>query len=67
MVAYIGLDPVPYDSHTMRQTKASMIYRRTKNIRAVQILPDQPKLESRVRYRGIEAGDALERAKQTEV
>lgn len=44
-----------------------MIYRRTKNIRAVQILLGHTKLESTVRYLGIEVGDALEMAEQTEV
>jgi integrase len=66
-VASIGLDPVPYGTHTMRRTKASLIYRRTKNIRAVQILLGHTKLESTVRYLGIEVDDALEMAEQTEV
>lgn len=51
----------------MRRTKASVIYRRTKNIRAVQILLGHTKLESTVRYLGIEVDDALEMAEQTEV
>lgn len=54
-------------AHTMRRTKASLIYRRTKNIRAVQILLGHTKLESTVRYLGIEIDDALEMAEQTEV
>lgn len=66
-VASIGLDPAPYGTHTMRRTKASLIYRRTKNIRAVQILLGHTKLESTVRYLGIEVNDALEMAEQTEV
>jgi integrase len=66
-VSSIGLDPVPYGTHTMRRTKASLIYRRTKNIRAVQILLGHTKLESTVRYLGIEVDDALEMAEQTEV
>ena len=66
-VTSIGLDPVPYGTHTMRRTKASLIYRRTKNIRAVQILLGHTKLESTVRYLGIEVEDALEMAEQTEV
>jgi integrase len=66
-VASIGLDPVPYGTHTMRRTKASLIYRRTKNIRAVQILLGHTKLESTVRYLGIEVDDALEMSEQTEV
>lgn len=66
-VTSIGLDPVPYGTHTMRRTKASLIYRRTKNIRAVQILLGHTKLESTVRYLGIEVDDALEMAEQIEV
>jgi integrase len=63
----IGLDPAAYGTHTMRRTKASLIYRRTKNIRAVQLLLGHTKLESTVRYLGIEVEDALEMAEQTEV
>ena len=51
----------------MRRTKASLIYRRTKNIRAVQLLLGQTKLESTVRYPGIEVDDALELSEQTEI
>ncbi|MFN9527661.1 MAG: tyrosine-type recombinase/integrase [Pseudomonadaceae bacterium] len=54
-------------THTMRRTKASLIYRRTKNLRAVQLLLGHTKLESTVRYLGIEVDDALEMAEQTEV
>lgn len=63
----IGLDPTAYGTHTMRRTKASLIYRRTKNIRAVQLLLGHTKLESTVRYLGIEVEDALELAEQTEI
>jgi integrase len=63
----IGLDPGAYGTHSMRRTKASMIYRRTKNLRAVQLLLGHTKLESTVRYLGIELDDALEMAEQTEV
>ena len=49
------------------RTKASLIYRRTKNLRAVQLLLGHTKLESTVRYLGIEVDDALELAEQTEV
>tara|TARA_R100001143_G_scaffold62126_1_gene64605 strand:+ start:1254 stop:1451 length:198 start_codon:yes stop_codon:yes gene_type:complete len=62
----IGLDPTAYDTHTMRRTKATLIYRRTKNLRAVQLLLGHAKLESTVRYLGIEVDDALEMAEQTE-
>ena len=66
-VSAIGLNPEDYGTHTLRRTKASHIYRRTKNIRAVQILLGHTKLESTVRYLGIEVDDALEMAEQTEV
>lgn len=66
-VASIGLDDTAYGTHTMRRTKASLIYRRTKNLRAVQLLLGHTKLESTVRYLGIEVDDALEMAEQTEV
>ena len=66
-VAEIGLDPTGYGTHTMRRTKASLIYRRTKNLRAVQLLLGHTKLESTVRYLGIEVDDALEMAEQTEI
>lgn len=66
-VATIGLDPAGYGTHTMRRTKATLIYRRTKNLRAVQLLLGHTKLESTVRYLGIEVDDALEISEQTEV
>ena len=61
-VREIGLDSAAYGTHTMRRTKASLIYRRTKNLRAVQLLLGHTKLESTVRYLGIEVDDALEMA-----
>lgn len=63
----IGLDQSAYGTHSMRRTKPTLIYRRTKNLRAVQILLGHTKLESTVRYLGIEVDDALEMAEQTEV
>ena len=63
----IGLNPATYGTHTLRRTKASLIYRRTKNLRAVQLLLGHSKLESTVRYLGIEVDDALEIAEKTEV
>ena len=65
--ASIGLDPNEYGTHSMRRTKATLIYRRTKNLRAVQLLLGHSKLESTVRYLGIEVDDALEMAERTEV
>lgn len=66
-VQAIGLDPAMYGTHTMRRTKASLIYRRTKNLRAAQLLLGHTKLESTARCLGIEIDDALEMAEQTEV
>ncbi|MCZ6802846.1 MAG: tyrosine-type recombinase/integrase [Proteobacteria bacterium] len=66
-VSDIGLDPTVYGTHSMRRTKASLIYKRTKNLRAIQLLLGHTKLESTVRYLGIEVEDALEMAEQTEV
>ena len=66
-VASIGLDSTVYGTHTMRRTKATLIYKRTKNLRAVQLLLGHTKLESTVRYLGIEIDDALEISEQTEI
>jgi len=66
-VSQIGLDSAAYGTHTLRRTKASLIYRRTKNLRAVQLLLGHTKLESTIRYLGIDVDDALEMAEQTEV
>jgi integrase len=66
-ISAIGLDSTIYGTHTMRRTKATLIYRRTKNLRAVQLLLGHTKLESTVRYLGIEVDDALEISEQTEI
>lgn len=66
-VESLGLDPTNYGTHSMRRTKATLIYRRTKNLRAVQLLLGHSKLESTVRYLGIEVDDALEISEQTEI
>lgn len=66
-ITEIGLDASCYGTHTMRRTKATLIYRRTKNLRAVQLLLGHTKLESTVRYLGIEVDDALEMSEQTEI
>lgn len=63
----LGLDPAEYGTHSLRRTKATLIYRRTKNLRAVQLLLGHSKLESTVRYLGIEVDDALEISEQTEI
>lgn len=66
-IAAAGLDTSAYGTHTMRRTKATLIYKRTKNLRAVQLLLGHTKLESTVRYLGIEVDDALEISEQTEI
>jgi integrase len=66
-VEEIGLDPTAYGTHSMRRTKPTLIYRHTKNLRAVQLLLGHSKLESTIRYLGIDVDDALEIAEQTEV
>jgi integrase len=66
-VARIGLNPGDYGTHSLRRTKATLIYQRTKNLRAIQLLLGHTKLESTVRYLGIEVDDALAMSEQTEV
>jgi integrase len=66
-VESIGLDPTVYGTHSIRRTKVSLIYKKTKNIRAVQLLLGHTHLESTVKYLGIEVDDALEMAEKTEV
>ena len=66
-VSAIGLDSMVYGTHTMRRTKATLIYKRTKNLRAVQLLLGHARMESTIRYLGIEVDDALEISEQTEI
>jgi integrase len=66
-VGTIGLDPTVYGTHSLRRTNATLIYQRTKNLRAVQLLLGHSKLESTVRYLGIEMEDALDIAEKTDV
>ena len=66
-VASIGLDPMEYGTHTMRRTKVALIYQKTKNLRVIQLLLGHAKLESTVRYLGVEVEDALEASEQMEV
>ncbi len=63
----IGLDRSQYGTHSLRRTKATLIYRRTKNLRAVQLLLGHTRIESTIRYLGIEIDDALEIAEQVEI
>ena len=66
-VETVGLDPTAYGTHSMRRTKAAQIYRKTGNLRAVQLLLGHTKLESTVRYLGVEVDDALSIAEQVEL
>ena len=66
-VEELGLDPTEYGTHSVRRTKARLIYRRTKNLRPCSCYSGHSKLESTVRYLGIEVDDALEIAEQTEI
>ena len=66
-VSSIGLDSNAYGTHSMRRTKATLIYRRTKNLRAVQLLLGHTNLDSTVRYLGIEIDDALEMSEQIDI
>jgi integrase len=63
----IGLESVSYGTHSMRRTKVTQIYRKTGNLRAVQLLLGHTKLESTIRYLGIEVDDALDIAEQIEL
>jgi len=63
----IGADPSDYGTHSLRRSKATIIYRQTKNLRAVQLLLGHSKLESTLRYLGVEVDDALEIAEHTEI
>jgi integrase len=63
----VGLDPHLYGTHSLRRTKATLIYRRTGNLRAVQLLLGHTKIESTVRYLGIEVDDAIAIAEQVDV
>src|SRR6266550_1374922 len=66
-IASIGLDPNLFGTHSLRRTKATLIYRRTGNLRAVQLLLGHTKIESTVRYLGIEVDDALAIAEQVDI
>jgi integrase len=66
-IAGIGLDPHVFGTHSLRRTKATLIYRRTGNLRAVQLLLGHTKIESTVRYLGIEVDDALAIAEEVDI
>ena len=66
-IGSVGLDPRLFGTHSLRRTKATLIYQRTGNLRAVQLLLGHTKIESTVRYLGIEVDDALAIAEQVDV
>ena len=66
-LSLIGLDPSLFGTHSLRRTKATLIYRTTGNLRAVQLLLGHTRIENTVRYLGIEVDDALAIAEQVEV
>jgi len=66
-VKSIGLDSAYYGTHSIRRTKAAQIYLKAGNLRAVQLLLGHTKLESTVRYLGIEVNDALSICEQIEL
>jgi integrase len=66
-VGSVGLDPHNYGTHSLRRTKATLIYRRTGNLRAVQLLLGHTKIESTAHYLGVEVDDALTIAEQVDI
>ena len=66
-VGGIGLDPLKFATHSMRRTEATLIYRRTGNLRVVQLLLGHQRIESTVRYLGVEVDDTLEIAEKIDV
>ncbi|PLR28737.1 integrase, partial [Caulobacter zeae] len=66
-VSMIELEPRAYGTHSLRRTKVAMIYKKTGNLRACQLLLGHRKLESTVRYLGIEVDDALEMSEQIDL
>jgi integrase len=66
-VSAIGLDPSGFGTHSLRRTKAALIYRKTGNLRAVQLLLGHTKVDSTVRYLGVELEDALSIAEKIDI
>ena len=66
-VALIGLEPAAYGTHSLRRTKVAMLYRKTGNLRACQLLLGHTKLESTVRYLGVELDEALALSESLEI
>lgn len=66
-VQSIGLEPSAYGTHSMRRTKVAQVYRKTGNLQAVQLLLSHTKMDSTVRYLGVELEDALAIAEAVEI
>lgn len=66
-IAGIGLDPLKYGTHSLQRTKATIIYRKTGNLRAIQLLLGHSRVESTVRYLGIEIDDAIEISEKIDI
>ena len=66
-VMLVGLDPAAYGTHSLRRTKVSLLYKKTGNLRACQLLLGHTKLESTVRYLGVEVDDALAMSESLEL
>ena len=66
-VVLVGLDPAAYGTHSLRRTKVALLYKKTGNLRACQLLLGHTKLESTVRYLGVEVDDALELSEALEL
>jgi integrase len=66
-VRLIGLDSGTYGTHSLRRSKVALVYKKTGNLRACQLLLGHRKLESTVRYLGIEVDDALEISEHVEL
>lgn len=65
--AALGVDPLLYGTHSMRRTKATLIYAKTKNIRAIQLLLGHVKLDNTIRYLGVEIEDALKLSEEIDI
>ncbi|MDO7843786.1 tyrosine-type recombinase/integrase [Sphingomonas immobilis] len=63
----VGIEPTPYGTHSLRRTKVALIYRQTGNLRAIQILLGHTKLDSTVRYLGVDIEDALALAEAADI
>ena len=66
-VELLGLEQSAYGTHSLRRTKVSLLYRKTGNLRACQLLLGHTKLESTVRYLGVELDDALAMSEALEI